>query len=128
MSGFLPMLFVRDVEASSRWYQQLFGLRSGHGGPEFEMLVVGEHEVVLQLHKIDADEHGTRVQPGSPNGLGVLLNFEAADVDEIHGRAVEMGAAVEGPPTYNELAGHTEFVVCDLDGYAIAVHSPYDGS
>ena len=128
MSGFLPMLFVADVEASSRWYQQLFGLTSGHGGPEFEMLVVGEHQVVLQLHKIDADEHGTRVQPGSTNGLGVLLNFETADVETIHDRAVEMGAAVESPPTYNELAHHTEFVVVDPDGYAIAVHTPFDPS
>ena len=35
------MIAVRDVEASSRWYQQLLGLRSDHGGPEYERLLAG---------------------------------------------------------------------------------------
>ena len=30
------MIAVRDVEASSRWYQRLLGLRSDHGGAEYE--------------------------------------------------------------------------------------------
>ena len=128
MSGFLPMLFVRDVEASSRWYQQLFGLTSGHGGSEFEMLMSGEHAVVLQLHLADAEEHGTRIFAGSENGSGVLLNFETPGVEDIHGRAVQMGATVESEPAWNELASHTEFVVRDPDGYAIAVHTPFDPS
>ncbi len=34
-----PMIVVRDVPASSRWYQQLLGLESAHGGDEFEMLM-----------------------------------------------------------------------------------------
>ena len=128
MSGFLPTLFVADVEASSRWYQDLFGVTSAHGGPEFEMLAVGQHEIVLQLHKTDADEHGTRVVPGAPNGLGVLFYFQVADVDAVlatHRRAREMGADIETEPAYNELAHHTEFVVRDPDGYAIAVNSPF---
>jgi predicted enzyme related to lactoylglutathione lyase len=128
VSGFLPTLFVADVEASSRWYQSLFDVRSAHGGPEFEMLAVGEHDVVLQLHKAEAEEHGTRIQPGSPNGLGVLLYFQVADVDAVqatHQRALDMGASVETAPWHNEQAHHTEFVVRDPDGYAIAVHSPF---
>jgi catechol 2,3-dioxygenase-like lactoylglutathione lyase family enzyme len=28
-----PLIAVRDVEASSRWYQSLLGCKSGHGGP-----------------------------------------------------------------------------------------------
>jgi predicted enzyme related to lactoylglutathione lyase len=128
VSGFLPTLFVVDVEASSRWYQELFDVRSAHGGPEFEMLAVGEHDIVLQLHKAEAEEHGTRIAPGSPNGLGVLLYFQVADVDAVHQthkRAVGMGAAVESDPWHNELAHHTEFVVLDPDGSAVAVHSPF---
>ena len=34
-----PLICASDVEATSRWYQQLFGLRSDHGGPEYERLV-----------------------------------------------------------------------------------------
>ena len=33
------MLVVSDVEASSRWYQDVLGLASGHGGDEYEMLL-----------------------------------------------------------------------------------------
>jgi hypothetical protein len=36
------MLQVADVVASSQWYQASIGLRSGHGGDEFEMLFDGE--------------------------------------------------------------------------------------
>ena len=127
VSGFLPTLFVADVEVSSRWYQQLFSLASGHGGPEFEMLMDAD-AIAMQLHKADADEHGTRIEPGSPNGLGVLLYKQVVDVDAVHAtheRAIGMGATVESAPWHNELAHHTEFVVRDLDGYAIAVHSPF---
>lgn len=125
MSGFLPMLFVEDVEASSRWYQELFGLTSGHGGPEFEMLMSGD-TIAMQLHLADAEEHGTRVHPDAPTGSGVLLNFETVDVEAVHRRAVEMGAAIETEPAWNELASHTEFVVLDPNGYALCVHTPFD--
>ncbi|HSK98112.1 MAG TPA: VOC family protein, partial [Euzebyales bacterium] len=33
------MLAVRDVEASSKWYQRLLGLHSDHGGPHYERLL-----------------------------------------------------------------------------------------
>jgi predicted enzyme related to lactoylglutathione lyase len=127
--GFLPMLFVDDVEASSRWYQELFGVTSAHGGPEFEMLAVGEHDIVLQLHKADAEEHGgPRLPAGAARGAGVLLYFQVADVDAVHAahaRAVAMGATVESGPTYIEAAHHTETLVLDPDGYAVAIHSPF---
>ena len=31
---------MRDVEASSRWYQHLLGCQSAHGGPVYEAEVV----------------------------------------------------------------------------------------
>jgi predicted enzyme related to lactoylglutathione lyase len=83
---------------------------------------------VLQLHRADLEEHGTRIQPGTPNGLGVLMYFQVGDVAAVHAtheRAVSMGANVECEPWHNELAHHTEFVVLDPDGYAIAVNSPF---
>ena len=33
------LLTVRDVEASSAWYQELLGLVSDHGGPHYERLL-----------------------------------------------------------------------------------------
>ena len=119
--AFEPMIFVDDVEASSRWYQAMLGLRSAHGGPHYEMLMDGE-ALALQLHHADADEHGgERLPSGAPRGTGVLLYFTVPDVAAVYERAGGLGARCEGPPTFIAQAGHTECVVRDLDGYAIAL-------
>jgi len=33
-----PLICVRDVESSGRWYQRLLGCESGHVGREYERL------------------------------------------------------------------------------------------
>lgn len=56
-----PLICVRDVEASSLWYQQLLGCESGHGGSEYERL---NHagRLVLQLHQWEVEhQHGRPV-------------------------------------------------------------------
>ena len=121
--AFEPMIFVDDVEATSAFLQRLLGLKSAHGGKEYEMLVDGDGGLALQLHHADAEEHGgERLPAGAPRGAGVLLYFNVADVRSAHATATAMGANCEGPPTYIKIAGHTEFVVRDLDGYAIAIY------
>ena len=51
----VPMLFVADVEATSEWYQSFLGAESGHGGPEFEMLMA-DGRTILQLHLIEEEQ------------------------------------------------------------------------
>jgi catechol 2,3-dioxygenase-like lactoylglutathione lyase family enzyme len=120
--AFDPMLFVDDVEATSRWFQALLGLKSAHGGREYEMLMDDAGQLALQLHHADAEEHGgERLPAGSARGAGVLLYFRTADVRAVHAKAKAMNAAVESDPVFIKLAGHTEFVVRTPDGYAIAV-------
>lgn len=34
-----PIIAVKEVETSSKWYQSIFGLRSKHSGKEFDILV-----------------------------------------------------------------------------------------
>ena len=118
-----PMLFVDDVEATSRWFQSLLGLKSAHGGKEYEMLMDDAKQLVLQLHHADAEEHGgERLPAGSVRGAGVLLYFKVEDVRAAHKRAKAMKAAVEGEPLFIKQAGHTEFVVRSPDGYALALY------
>ncbi len=79
------MIAVRDVEASSRWYQELLGLRSDHGGPEYERLLA-DGDLVLQLHDIGTEHHhGPVADPGGAVGNGVLLWF--GDVSDFDGVA-----------------------------------------
>jgi len=55
-----PLICVRDVEASSRWYQQLLCCRSDHGGPNYERLV-HSGKLVLQLHRWEEEHHHGRI-------------------------------------------------------------------
>src|SRR5262245_38244190 len=53
-----PLIAVRDVEASSAWYQRLLGCESGHGGAEYERLVA-RGELIMQLHNWEVEhDHG----------------------------------------------------------------------
>ena len=78
-----PLIAVRDVEASSRWYQHLLGCESGHGGSEYER-VLFKGELILQLHAWNV-EHDPHQHMGSadlkPYGNGVLLWFQTDGFD-----------------------------------------------
>lgn len=87
-----PLICVRDVEASSRWYQRLLGCASDHGGPNYERLVIGGR-LVLQLHRWEEEHHHGRIgDPADlPPGNGLLLWFEVDDFDAAVARAESMG-------------------------------------
>src|SRR5262245_4907066 len=83
-----PLICVRDVEASSCWYQRLLGCQSAHGGPDYERLVWHDG-LILQLHRWDVEHHhGCIGDPNiTPYGNGVLLWFELDDFDAAVARA-----------------------------------------
>ena len=90
-----PLICVRDVEASSRWYQRLLNCQSAHGGPEYERLVANGI-LILQLHSFEVEHHHGPI--GDPNdkpyGNGVLLWFELDDFDAAASRATQLKAEV----------------------------------
>ena len=120
-----PLICVRDVEASSRWYQRLLGCQSAHGGPEYERLV-SHGRLILQLHRWDVEHHHGRI--GDPNikpyGNGVLLWFELDDFDAAVARAEEMKAEIIKPRHRSENA-HWECWLRDPEGYTIVLASPH---
>ncbi len=120
------MIAVSDVEASSRWYQELLGCTSGHGGPEYEQLLCNG-ALILQLHDWEEDHHhGSLGDPAAePYGNGVLLWFETDGFDAAAARAEAMGADVVLAPHGNPNANHREVWVRDPDGYVVLVASPY---
>jgi predicted enzyme related to lactoylglutathione lyase len=125
------LVAVRDVEASSAWYQQLLGLQSDHGGPNYERLL-SNGVLVLQLHNWETEhDHGRIGDPSVEPGNGVLLWFgEVADFDAAVERAAQLGATVVLPPHRNPPEGqgngpsHREIWIKDLDGYTVVVASP----
>jgi len=126
------LIAVQDVEASSRWYQHVLGLRSDHGGPEYERLLA-DGELVLQLHRGDVEHHHGPVveHPKAPVGNGALLWFgEVTDFDGAVARAAELGAPVlraphrNPPPADGNGPSHREIWLRDPDGYTVVIASP----
>lgn len=116
-----PMIAVRDVAASSRWYQALLGCKSGHGGDEYEQ-ITSDGRMILQLHHWDAHEHPHLGDPASkPYGNGVLLWFQTDSFDAAVDRAQRIRADVLEPPKVNPNAGHREIWLRDPDGYVVVV-------
>ena len=119
-----PLIVVRDVPASSRFYTAVLGAYSGHGGEEYEQ-VVSEGEIVLQIHHIDVeDHHGPLATPDVPLGNGTLLWFEVADFEAAVARARDIGAEVERDVHVNPNAKQQEIWLRDPDRYSVVVAGP----
>jgi catechol 2,3-dioxygenase-like lactoylglutathione lyase family enzyme len=126
-----PMIAVADVPAASRWYQQVLGAVSGHGGEEYEQLLVNGH-LVMQLHQRETGHHHGTIgdpelasAPGQPAGNGVALWFEATDFDAVTRRIKAAGAQIVTDVHVNPNAGHREIWIRDPDGYLVVFAEPY---
>jgi catechol 2,3-dioxygenase-like lactoylglutathione lyase family enzyme len=119
-----PMITVRDVEASSRFYCRVLDAKSGHGGKEYEQ-IVRDGMLLLQLHHRDAHEHPNLLDENVPVGNGVLLWFRTSGFDAAVERAREAGAEILEGPQVNRLAGHRECLFRDPDGYKVVLASPF---
>lgn len=119
------LIAVNNVEASSKWYQYLLSLKSGHGGNQYERLL-SDNKLVLQLHawEVEDDEHlfmGSRNI--KPNGNGVVLWFQVDDFDASMNRVHELRAEILEEPHLNTNAQHMECWLRDLDGYVVVLAS-----
>jgi catechol 2,3-dioxygenase-like lactoylglutathione lyase family enzyme len=120
-----PLIAVRDVPASSRWYQAVLGLTSEHGGEEYDQLFHGG-EMVMQLHLWEAHEHPHIGNPDTkPYGNGVVLWFQDSKIDTAYKRARDAKAKVLEPLNVNPNANHREFWLEDLEGYVVVVAGEY---
>lgn len=120
-----PMITVHDVPASSRWYQAVLGLQSGHGGAEYEQLL-SSGRMVMQLHHWDAHEHPHLGNPGArPYGNGAVLWFQTEAFDDAMQRVRAHGAQVLEGPQVNPNARHREVWLRDPDGYVVVVAGLY---
>jgi catechol 2,3-dioxygenase-like lactoylglutathione lyase family enzyme len=117
-----PLICVRDVEASSRWYCELLRGTSGHGGREYERVMAGD-ELVLQLHAWDVHEHPSLGDAGVSVGNGLALWFQVDDFEAAVERARALKATVIEEPHVNESAKHREIWLRDDDGYLVVLAS-----
>jgi catechol 2,3-dioxygenase-like lactoylglutathione lyase family enzyme len=125
-----PLIAVRDVRASSRWYSRLLGLEHLAEHPHRDVYdrLLMNGVLVLQLHAWDEEEHPNLVNADAARvGHGVLLWFELDDFDAAVRRARSLKATVIEEPHVNPAPQHREMWLRDPDGYVVVIASP-DGT
>jgi catechol 2,3-dioxygenase-like lactoylglutathione lyase family enzyme len=122
-----PLIAVRDVRASSRWYRDLLGADSlpEHSHRDTYDRISCAGQLLLQLHAWDEEDHPNLVNAdAAPTGHGVLLWFQVADFDAVVERARNLGALVVREPHINVAPRHREMWLRDSDGYVVVIASP----
>jgi len=122
-----PLIAVRDVRASSHWYQHLLGAGSlpEHEHRDVYNRILCDGHLILQLHAWDEEEHPNLVNAdAAPPGHGVLLWFEIDDFDAAVERAGSLRAEVVEEPHVNPATGDREMWLRDLDGYVVVITGP----
>ncbi len=116
-----PIIAVKDVEASSNWYQSVFGCRGAHGGDEFAVLVSENDEILICLHKWGEHDHPTMTNPTITPGNGLILYFRTDKMNEVRQNVEKLGCSVEEDIHLNPNSTKKEFSLRDPDGYYLII-------
>lgn len=116
-----PIIAVKDVEASSKWYQSVFNWKSMHGGKRFDVLVSENDEIIICLHQWGEDDHPTMTNPNIAPGNGLILYFRTENMPVIRQNVEKMGWAIEEDIHLNPNSTKMEFSLRDPDGYYLTI-------
>jgi len=122
-----PLIAVRNVRASSRWYGELLGADAlpEHSHRDRYDRISSSGRLVLQLHAWDEENHPNLVNANAaPPGHGVLVWFQVDDFESVVERARALRAEVILEPHFNPNPRHREMWLRDPDGYVVVIASP----
>ena len=122
-----PLIAVRNVRASSRWYTELLGGGALPDHPHRHIYdrIRRSGRVLLQLHAWDAEDHPNLVNAcAAPPGHGVVLWFQTDDFDAAVERARRLEAEVVKDVHFNPAPRHREIWFRDPDGYVLVIAGP----
>ena len=108
-------LQVRDLAASVRFYQDVFGFQAEDRNPP-GATVFRTRPIALALR-----EPLRPLPETGPLGIGMALWVACDDADAFHHQIVERGGTVLSPPANGPFGRF--FVASDPDGYAITFHT-----
>jgi catechol 2,3-dioxygenase-like lactoylglutathione lyase family enzyme len=114
---------VRDVPASFKWYQTLFGYSTDlPAHTYFGQIVDSDETVLLCLHAWGVHEHPSLTSPQhAPPGNGLLLFFRVDDFDRTLRRARSLVVRFEEELHVNPSTQTREFSLRDPDGYYVTI-------
>jgi uncharacterized glyoxalase superfamily protein PhnB len=124
-SGLAPELFVRDLTASIRFYEQALGFSVVRQDAEFAVLSLGPARIQLVVSE-QSDVQVKAWLDGGPRGLGVNVRTIVDDVDALYDRAQRHGVPILRPigDRFYELR---DFTLADPDGFVLSFASPIGG-
>jgi catechol 2,3-dioxygenase-like lactoylglutathione lyase family enzyme len=123
MKRIWPIIGVRDVSGSVKWYQTLFGQPETCPAHDyFGQILDADGTVLLCLHAWGAHDHPSLISPdhGTP-GNGLLLFFRVDDFEMALQRARALVARFEEEPHVNPNTQTREFSLRDPDGYHVTI-------
>ena len=125
MKRIWTIIGVKDVRASFKWYQSLFGQPSTDPGHDhFGQLVDTDGTVLLCLHAWGEHEHAPLMSPDRATpGNGLLLFFRIDDFDAALERGRKLAVRFEENPHINPNTQTREFSLRDPDGYYVTISS-----
>jgi len=117
------IIAVKDVTASFRWYQSLFGQpETAPAHTYFGQLVDTDGTVLLCLHGWGEHDHPSLTSPDRATpGNGLLLFFRVDDFAPALQRARSLVPRFEEEPHLNPNTKTEEFSVRDPDGYYVTI-------
>jgi catechol 2,3-dioxygenase-like lactoylglutathione lyase family enzyme len=123
MKRIWTIIGVRDVAASFKWYQSLFGqpeTRPSHD--HFAQVVDDDQTVLVCLHQWGEHQHPSLMSPDvAPPGNGLLLFFRVDDYDAALERSRALVPKFDEEPHVNANTQTREFSLRDPDGYHVAI-------
>ncbi len=120
-TSYYPVIQVRDVQASARFYIDNLGFTALYDTDWYVHLQSTEDETVnLAILRYD---HETIPESGRKLSQGVILNFEVEDPDAWFDRARSAGMSIL-KPLCDEAFGQRHFITRDHDGILIDIIKP----
>ena len=114
---------VKEVAASFKWYQSLFGQpATAPAHDHWGQICDSDGTVLLCLHQWGAHDHPSLMSPDkAPAGNGLLLFFRVDDFVLALQRARALVSQLDQEPHVNPATGTREFALRDPDGYHVMV-------
>ena len=123
MNQIWTIIGVRDVPASFRWYQSLFGQAAVPPSHDyFGQIRDANGSVLLCLHRWGDHGHPSLLSPDAAGpGNGLLLFFLVDDYAQTLKRARALVGRLEEEPHVNPNTQTEEFSLRDPDGYFVTI-------
>lgn len=123
MKRIWTIIGVRDVAASFKWYQTLFGQPpTPPSHDHFAQIIDADGTILLCLHQWGAHEHPTLTSPDQATpGNGLLVFFRVDDFEMALERARALVTRFEEEPHVNPNTQTREFSLRDPDGYYVTM-------